>query len=197
MQSTECQPLCCISIIHYMYSHYAFRIRCKNTPLYPDWLAAADDFIYLPGNLRLQQNMWPVSLFCQTSHWAKVLLPAKGCNLSRTWLVRPRPITACLSGSSVWQTDSKSARAPAGALELSCTSQTALYTRYLPAGSPLCRRLACFVNTSMRMKTWVYSEKYFFFSFSTAACIKVQNVILIIYDAGADNKRTFHPEGTL
>lgn len=34
------------------------------------------------------------SLFSQTSHWAKVLLPAKGCNLSHTWLVLLRPITA-------------------------------------------------------------------------------------------------------
>lgn len=61
---------------------------------------------------------------------------------------------------------------------------------------PLYRRLACFVNISVWIKTVGYSLENTI-SFFIVACKKVQNVILIIYDAGTENKHTFHPEGTL
>lgn len=66
------------------------------------------------------------SLICQTSHWAKVLFPAKGCNLSH--LARVASANNWLALRLISLADSKSARAPAGALKLSGTSHTPLYT---------------------------------------------------------------------
>ncbi len=102
-------------------------------------------------------------LFCQMSHWAKVLLPAKGCNLSHTWLEWPRPITACLLGSSVWQPVNQP-----GPLQ-EPRSWAARHRQHfipnnLPAGLPLCRRFTCFVNISTWMKTLrIFSKNTFFF----------------------------------
>lgn len=101
------------------------------------------------------------TLFCQTSHWAEVLLPAKGCNHSHTWLVWPKPITASLLGSSVWQTANQ-----LGPLQ-EPWSWAARHTQHFIPNTflqayPSVGDFACFVNisTCIWMKTAGYILKY-------------------------------------
>lgn len=87
----------CIHIMLSGYSDVNTRLSIQTA-----WRHLMTSYVFLA--IRGSDRTCGQSLFCQTSHWAKVLLPAKGCNLSHTWLVWPGPITASLSGSSVWQT---------------------------------------------------------------------------------------------
>lgn len=164
--------LCCIPIILCNTEPY------KHASLPRRILRPFDDFIYLSGFDRTCSQF----LFCQTSHWAKVLLQAKGCNLSRTWLVWPQPITTCLSGSSVWQTVNQP-----GPLQ-EPWSRAARHRQHfipnnLPAGSPLCVAdpLALWAKVCgwRRLGIFLKTLPFFFLFCFAAACQRVQNVILI------------------
>ena len=155
--------LCCISTILCNTEPY------KHASLPRRTLRPFDDFIYLSGFNRTCSQF----LFCQTSHWAKVLLQAKGCNLSRTWLVWPRPITACLSGSSVWQAVNQP-----GPLQ-EPWSRAARHRQHfipnnLPAGSPLCVEdplaLWAEVRGWRRLGIFLKTLPFFFFSFFVLFC---------------------------
>ena len=138
--------------------------------------------IYILDNVWLQSPLWPIF------HWAKWLLADKDCNLSHTWLVPLRPITACPSRSSV--------RAPAGTLDLCWTSQHFMPNN-LPAVLPICQTFDCFVTEYANRKgLGLVSEIPFFFS--TIDCEKAKTVFWSFVTQRTDNTHTHsrHLEGT-
>lgn len=123
------------------------------------------------------------SLFCQTSLWAKVLLPAKSCNFSHTWLVWPGPITVCLSGSSVWQTLNQS-----GPLQepWSCATCHMLHSNMFLAGLPLWQEICMLCEHVVVDGSYTYSP-----------ALSKQSRTQFWSFPMRDNSDTCHPEGKL